>query len=387
MRVIVIDCFLHGQKATKKKTITSDDEFANEVLDTPKVITPPTRSVNQRAKSKTHAASTCHIPLICLETRKNPVSLPLFLHRSVLEAELVEHERVVEAQLLEVLVAVRRAEVPRLQVHFQQQGVGVGFRVAQLAHPLHGLPVRHPRVVQPRGDQNRGVVLRQDVVHGAVAKHVAEELGFVGVPPLLPLPNRERDGRVAHGSHDVHKGHPRHRDFKQVGAHVQAGAHEEPPRRAPLGRGELRGRPPSAVQVLRAADEVHERVALVQVLSLLFVPRPPHLGAASDVRDGVHHAAVEQGQALRAEPRVDADAVGPVAVEVQRRGGFGQARVRVHQVLVEHQRHGHFRTVVAFHQHPRRGVRVRVIVGNVFSLHQRQASVVDGVLQRAWGVH
>ena len=67
-------------------------------------------------------------------------------------------------------VAVRGAEVPRLHVDLEEQwGLGIGLVFAELGHPLHGLPVLHPRVVEPCRDEQRGVCLLHHVLHGAAA--------------------------------------------------------------------------------------------------------------------------------------------------------------------------------------------------------------------------
>jgi hypothetical protein len=94
------------------------------------------------------------------------------------------------------------------------------------------------------------------------------------------------------------------------------------------------------VQVLGAGNEVHEGVALVQVLALLLVPRAAHLRAAPDVRDRVHHAAVQQRQPLGREVRVDADAIRPITIEVHGGGRLRRTRFRVDEILMEYERHG-----------------------------------------------
>src|SRR5581483_11931313 len=51
-----------------------------------------------------------------------------------------------------------------------------------------------------------------------------------------------------------------------------------------------------------------------------FVPWLAKIAAAADVRDREDDAAIEQAEPVRAERRIDADAVGTVAVEQHRRG-------------------------------------------------------------------
>ena len=71
----------------------------------------------------------------------------------------------------------------------------------------------------------------------------------------------------------------------------------------------------------------------------VFVPRLAEVHAAADVRDGVDEAAVEQAEAVRAERRIDADAVGAVAVEQH-----GRAAV-AHEAFLVDQRNRDFDAV------------------------------------------
>eukprot|EP00967_Tisochrysis_lutea_P103047 scaffold155373_cov30-Tisochrysis_lutea.AAC.2 len=74
------------------------------------------------------------------------------------------------------------------------------------------------------------------------------------------------------------------------------------------GEGSWRGRRGSACRVPAG-------VLLVQILALLFVPIPPHLAAAADVRNDIGDPAVKQRQAQRREGRLHADPVATVAIE------------------------------------------------------------------------
>ena len=83
-------------------------------------------------------------------------------------------------------------------------------------------------------------------------------------------------------------------------------------------------------------DEIGERVALLQHLAV-FVPRPAELTPTTDVRDGEHHATVEQRQPGDGEPGVLTRLVGTVAVQQHRR--------RILQTHPVHDRDGHPRAV------------------------------------------
>ena len=65
--------------------------------------------------------------------------------------------------------------------------------------------------------------------------------------------------------------------------------------------------------MLDAGDEVMERVAFVLHAALL-VPAAPHLAPTTHVRDGEHHAALEQFEAGRGEQRIHRRLVGAIGV-------------------------------------------------------------------------
>ena len=71
-------------------------------------------------------------------------------------------------------------------------------------------------------------------------------------------------------------------------------------------------------------------------LPLVLVPRPPHLAAAADMRDGINHPTVQQRQAVGAEAGLHARAVRAVRVQEQR-----LRRVRLLEVAPVHEGHGH----------------------------------------------
>mmetsp|Transcript_11419 Transcript_11419/g.30824 ORF Transcript_11419/g.30824 Transcript_11419/m.30824 type:complete len:455 (-) Transcript_11419:114-1478(-) len=233
--------------------------------------------------------------------------------------------------------------------------------------PLGGLPVGDARVVEPRGDEDAGVLLGPDLVDGAVGEHVVKVLWLVGVAPLLPLPRGEGDGGVAHGHHEVHERHPRQGGPEEVGRLVDHVAHEEAARRAPLAAHARGLGPPGLDQGVSHVHKVVEGVALREVLAAFLIPLPPPvLRPAAHVRDGVHHAAVHEWQRARGEGGLDAHAVGAVAVQVKRGGRCRRVihpRTHIHLILPPKERHGHFGPVPCSDVAARGGVERGVVVG------------------------
>ena len=84
------------------------------------------------------------------------------------DAEDVQHERMDQRGLLQPVESPCRASVPRLHVGMQQEQAVIGLRRAQLRHPLRGLPVGDAGVGEARGGDDVRVLLRLDVVVGAV---------------------------------------------------------------------------------------------------------------------------------------------------------------------------------------------------------------------------
>ena len=201
--------------------------------------------------------------------------------------------------------------------HLEQQHVVIGLQRAELGGPLRRLPVLHSRVVEPAGDQHVRVVLGLDVVVRRIGAHVVVELGLVRIAPLLPLGHGQRKSLVHHRIHHVHEGDLGHDHAEEAGIHVDHGPHQQSagataPDDQPSRLGVAAGD-----QVLRAGDEIGERVALVEQFAVL-VPRAPQGAAAPDVGDGVDESPVEQAQTRGVEVRFDGCAVGAVAVEQQR---------------------------------------------------------------------
>ena len=68
-----------------------------------------------------------------------------------------QHERVVERDLAQPVVAARGAAMAGPQVGLEEQRVRVGLERAQLGHVLGRLPVHHLAVVERRPDQHRRI--------------------------------------------------------------------------------------------------------------------------------------------------------------------------------------------------------------------------------------
>mmetsp|Transcript_105899 Transcript_105899/g.299352 ORF Transcript_105899/g.299352 Transcript_105899/m.299352 type:complete len:587 (-) Transcript_105899:269-2029(-) len=197
-----------------------------------------------------------------------------------------------------------------------------------------------------------------DIVIGRIAEHVVKVLPLVGIAPLLPLPGGQGDRGVAHGVHHIHKGNACQRHTEEVRPHVQGAAEEQAAGAPALDREPVRRGDAQLDQALGAGDEVHEGVALGQVLALLLVPVPPHLAAPPDAGNAVDHAAVQVRERVHIEGRVNADAVGAVAVE-QAGPGPG-APLAIQQALQVHHAHRDLRAVGGLREDAPAGVLGRV---------------------------
>src|SRR5690606_21382734 len=105
-------------------------------------------------------------------------------------------------------------------------------------------------------------------------------------------------------------------------------------------------------QSLRHVDEVGEGVDPAFELAGL-VPRTPEVVAAADMRDGIGEAAVDEAEAGCRKARRNGDAVGSVAVEMQ--------RTRASPVLAIHNRDRDRRAVARGDLDPLSGVEVAVV--------------------------
>mmetsp|Transcript_8266 Transcript_8266/g.31079 ORF Transcript_8266/g.31079 Transcript_8266/m.31079 type:complete len:546 (-) Transcript_8266:902-2539(-) len=288
----------------------------------------------------------------------------------------------IEREFPQVLVAVRRREVPGFQIHFQQNLGVAQVVVPEMLDPLGWLPVRHARIVQARRREDVRIVLRHHVVHGAVHPHVVVVLRIVWVAPFLPFAHRQRDRGVAHGHHEVDERNPRDRGLEEIRAHVEHRAHQEASRAAALhahhvARGELQ-----VHEVLCRGDEVEERVHLRQVLAHRLIPGAAHLAAAANVRDGVRNAAIKERKARCREGRIHAGAVAAVSVEMQRHG-----LPLFILVLAVHDGHRNLLAIVRGRLKHLGRIQRRVVVGHLFLLDQLQLARLGRVVEGRAGRH
>src|SRR5262245_43844214 len=65
-----------------------------------------------------------------------------------LRSQLRQHERIVESDLMQMLVATGGSAVARCHVGLEQQDVAVGLQGAQLCRVLRRLPVHYLAVVE-----------------------------------------------------------------------------------------------------------------------------------------------------------------------------------------------------------------------------------------------
>lgn len=132
----------------------------------------------------------------------------------------------------------------------------------------------------------------------------------------LPFLACERDRRVAHRHHQVHKGHTGERRPEDVRCVVHDVAHKQTASRAafarePVGHGDSLGN-----ESPRAVDKIEKGIALMEVLARGLIPAMvAHLAAAADVREREDDAAVDKRQVRQrlVEARVDAHTVTAVA--------------------------------------------------------------------------
>ncbi len=141
---------------------------------------------------------------------------------------------------------------------------------------------------------------------------------------------------------------------KRSGRRFATAPIKSPPALPPSRREPRRRRVVLGDQVLRARDEVGERVGLVLEPAGL-VPRAAHLASAPHVRHREDETAIEEREPRDPERRIGGDLVGAVAV--QQRGGRAVER----RVPPVHQRDGDLRAVgrASPTAAPRRTARVR----------------------------
>ena len=188
---------------------------------------------------------------------------------------------------------------------------------SQPGDPLGRLPVGDAGIVQASGHQQRGIIGRPHVVVGRVALDVAVELGLRGIAPLVVFIDGQGQLVIEHGRERVDKRHLGHGAREQVRSLVQHGPDQQAPGAAAADGQPRRNCVALGHQLLRASDEVVERVAFVQQFAVV-VPLPPHLAPAPHVRDRKNKTSIEKTQPRGIEHRVVGMLVGAVPIQQQR---------------------------------------------------------------------
>mmetsp|Transcript_22476 Transcript_22476/g.50193 ORF Transcript_22476/g.50193 Transcript_22476/m.50193 type:complete len:547 (-) Transcript_22476:895-2535(-) len=231
--------------------------------------------------------------------------------------------------------------MPGPHIDFHAAGPGGGWvgLVPYFRGKLGRFPVLDPRIVEAARQQARWIAgPGPDVVDGGVFHHVLVVFFLVGVPPFLPLDDRQGDGRVDHGGNDVDEGHTQDGRLEQARVLVHRGTNEQAPGRSSLaaqlvGGGDLCSFAFRGSEIPRHVDKIVKGVFLAQVLGpvRLLVPLASHLAAAPHVGDRVDHPPVQEGPAGRPEGVLDTGTVGPVPVQVGRDRG-ALSRYLIHDI-------------------------------------------------------
>ncbi len=234
--------------------------------------------------------------------------------------------------------------MPGFHIGTEHDRLGAGVVVAQLGHPLGRLPVLHLRIPQAGAHEQRRVRLLAHVVVRRVRQHVRViVLGF-RVAPLVVFVGGERNAGVEHGGDHIDERHLRDHHAIVLRRHVGHRAHQQAAG-ATTGCGNaVLGGVPLGDQTAGDIDKVIEGVFLVQQLAIV-VPLAPHFLAAADVRDGIHHTAVQQADRRQIECRVHRHAVTAVRILKQRCAAV------LLEALFVHQRHRHLDPVARGHPH------------------------------------
>ena len=113
-----------------------------------------------------------------------------------------------------------------------------------LGHPFCGFPITHPRIIQPGGDQQIGILFLLDIIVGRVRCHVVEIFWIFRVAPFFVLRHRERQRGIRHGVQEVDERDGGDNAREQVRAHVHHRAHQKAARASAQNRHPLRRRVP-----------------------------------------------------------------------------------------------------------------------------------------------
>jgi hypothetical protein len=113
------------------------------------------------------------------------------------------------------------------------------------------------------------------------------------IAPLVPFGDGQRQRGVQDGGQRIDERHLGQHPGEHVRGQVQHRADQQTAGAAAEGHQVGRPGQPGTHQMLGDRDEIGETVRLVQQLAVL-VPEPAQFPAAADMRDGEHHATVQQ---------------------------------------------------------------------------------------------
>src|SRR5437667_4243753 len=116
---------------------------------------------------------------------------PFGTHLVSLPCRRIQHPRVVQRDLAQVVVSAGGAAMDGVHVDLEERGGGAGVQRAQLGHPLGGLPVHDLAVVERRLDEDGWIRASAQVRVRAVGLHVLVLLADLRVAPFLELDHRE----------------------------------------------------------------------------------------------------------------------------------------------------------------------------------------------------
>ena len=167
--------------------------------------------------------------------------------------------------------------------------------------------------MQSRGDQQVGIGPGAYLIIGGVTEQIVV-VGFVlRVAPLIPFEGGEGNTGVQHGGDHVNKGHGGDDAMKDLGCHVDGGAHEQATGTATVTVYAIGIGPGRGFQICRGINVVGEGILLVEQFAVL-IPLAPQFLSSPDMGNGPDEAAIEQTQPTAAEGRPTAGAIGAVGV-------------------------------------------------------------------------
>ena len=175
------------------------------------------------------------------------------------------------------------------------------------ARPRRWQPHQHCRHRQPRRCRPRA--RRPAHSRMACTIHILIHLRVMQrVSPFVPFGDGQRQVRVKNGGQRVHERHIRLNTGVAFGRHIGNRAHQQTASGSAVGHG---APSISQMRLLQRACGVHEvlkGMLLVQSAPLL-IPGASHFAAATNMRHGVQHTAIQHAQTRDREPRIGGNLV------------------------------------------------------------------------------